>query len=82
MLFNLETAQRYSERQKVNDAFYKSMLTSFREVMQHTILHGQLPDFRDRILSIHAFTQEQGWLYAEEFDRILENAILTGGESN
>ncbi len=79
MLFNLETAQRYSERQKVNDAFYKSMLTSFREVMQHTILHGQLPDFRDRILSIHTFTQEQAWSYAEEFDRILENAILSEG---
>jgi len=82
MLFNLETAQRFSIRQKVNDAFYKSMLTSFREVMQHTIMHGLLPDFKDRILSSHAFTQEQGWSNAEEFDRILENAILNEGEGN
>ncbi|NNK11548.1 MAG: hypothetical protein HKP08_09420, partial [Flavobacteriaceae bacterium] len=35
MVFNIETAQRYSASHKVNEAFYRSMLRSFREAVQH-----------------------------------------------
>ena len=35
-------------------------------------LHGILPEFKDRILKIYTETQNQNWLYEDEFSRALD----------
>ncbi len=72
MLYNLEIAQSFSAEKNVPDAFYKSMLNSFTEAIQHIAVHTLLPDFKDRILKIYTTTQEQKWLFSEGFSRALD----------
>lgn len=72
MLFNLEIAQSFSLERNVPDAFYKSMLNSFKEVIQYSALNGVVYDFRKRILKIDRFARDQNWLYREEFSRALD----------
>jgi len=72
MIFNLETAQRYSKNQKVNEGFYKSMLRSFKEAIHHLVIHSMVNDFKERILSFYKGTEEQQWYFREEFGQLLE----------
>lgn len=76
MLFNIETAQRYSARNRVNEAFYKSMLRSYREAVQHLSLNAILPEFKERLLKIRQELQEQEWEFQEDFDQILDLAYM------
>jgi len=76
MLFNLETAQRYSRVSNVNDVFYKSMLNSFKEVIGHLSQNALLADYRERTLKIYTFTQENRWSFGEEFSRALDSVDL------
>jgi len=72
MCFNLEIAQTFEEERNVPDAFYKSMLNSFNELIQHTSLQGLLPNFRERIVKIYTITQDKNWLYEEDFSKALD----------
>lgn len=76
MLFNIETAQRYSARNRVNEAFYKSMLRSFREAVHHISLNAILPEFKERLLKIRQVLQEQEWEFQEDYDQILDLAYM------
>ncbi len=77
MLFNLETAQKFSLKRRVNDAFYKSMLRSFSEVVRHVAAHGLQGEFGERLNAVYRHTQDQEWEYKEDFDRIYQTHIVT-----
>ena len=72
MLYNLEVAQSFSKERNVPDAFYKSMLNSFTQLIQHVSLYEMLPDFKDRIVEVYNTTLEQNWEYSEGFTRALD----------
>ncbi len=72
MLYNIEIAQSFAHERNVPDAFYKSMSNSFREVVQHVSIHGMLPDYKDRIVKIYQTTQNQNWLFEDEFSKTLD----------
>lgn len=72
MLFNLEIAQTFEKEKNVPDAFYKSMLNSFGEVVQFISLNGLLPDFKERLARVYTNTQEQNWLFSEGFSKALD----------
>ena len=73
MLYNLEIAQLFSRDRNVPEAFYKSMLNSFTEGIQHISTNNLLPQFKERIVKIYEFTQQQNWLFGEGFSRALDN---------
>ena len=72
MLYNIEIAQTFSTDRNVPDAFFKSMLNSFTEMVHYISINGILTDFKDRIIKSYQITQEQHWLYREEFSRALD----------
>ncbi len=72
MCFNLEIAQTFSMDRNVPDAFFKSMANSFAEMTTYVSQNGLLAEYRERILKIYKFTQEQHWLFEEEFSRALD----------
>ena len=72
MLYNLEIAQTFESTKRVQEAFYKSMLNSFREALQHISQHGLLEEFKSRILDIYHITQDREWSYKEEYSRALD----------
>ena len=77
MLFNLETGQRFSLNRRVNDAFYKSMLRSFAELVQHVAAHGLQGEFGNRLNTVYTHTQTREWEYKEDFDRIYQTHRVT-----
>lgn len=72
MLYNLEIAQAYEADRKVQTTFYKSMLNSYEEALQHISFHGLLDDYKLRILEVHQLVQERDWPYKEGFSRALD----------
>lgn len=72
MLYNLETAQLFSKEKKVPEAFYKSMLNSFSEVVHYVTINGLLPEFRSRLVAVYELTQEEYWGNREGFSRALD----------
>ena len=48
------------------------MLNSFNEVIQFATVHGVLPEFKERILKIYTETQNQKWLFEDEFSKALD----------
>jgi urate oxidase len=72
MLFNLEVAQSFSHERNVPDTFYKSMLNSFTQLIQHVSIFEILPEFKDRIIKVYQATLDQKWEYAEGFTRALD----------
>jgi len=72
MLYNLEIAQSFSLNRNVPDAFFKSMLNSFKEMVQFVALNSLLPNFKERIVKTYDVTQEQNWPYGEGFSRALD----------
>lgn len=77
MLYNLETAQRFSAVRNVNEAFYKSMLRSYKEVTSHVVLHALEAEFQDRMDHVYNQVREQGWEFEEEFNRVRSMLSLT-----
>ncbi len=73
MLYNLEIAQSFSAERKVPEAFYKSMLNSFNEAVQHISLHQLLPDFKERVMRIYKDALTQKWPLSEGFSRALDS---------
>jgi len=72
MLYNIEVAQSFEYQRNVPDAFYKSMANSFNEAIQHISLNGIVSEFKDRIVKIYQTTQDENWLFEEEFSRALD----------
>lgn len=72
MCYNLEIAQAFSMDRNVPDSFYRSMLNSFNEVIQYTVVQGVLPNFKERILKIYTEAQTQKWLFEDEFSKALD----------
>jgi len=72
MLFTIETAQRYSAKRDMKYAsFYKSIQNAFEQAVNFCIVHGIVPDFKERISSIHKNVHLQRWENEHEFERIM-----------
>ncbi|WP_294737032.1 DUF6155 family protein [uncultured Flavobacterium sp.] len=74
MLYNIEVAQKYSAKREMRyGTFYKSILNSYKQVVDFVVVNGMTIEFKPRILSIHdaVFTQE--WENQKEFERIYDN---------
>lgn len=72
MLFNVEIAQSFSLERNLPDAFYKSILNSFKELIRFCSVNGLVYEFRDRIVKTYQFTQDHEWPYQEGFSRALD----------
>ncbi len=72
MLYNLEIAQSFAMDRNVPEAFYKSMLNSFNEMVQFVSINVLLPNFKDRIVKVYNRTQEDAWGFSEGFSRALD----------
>ena len=69
MLYNIEIAQTFAQATTPQpDAFYKSMLNSFKEVIQYATYHHLLEDEANRIERIVSITEEENWPNASLFD--------------
>jgi len=74
MLFNLETAQRYNEKKRINqESFYKSMLNSFSQLVEFSELNGLRTVYEKRLTEIVDTAFEQEWFNAEGLDNLLHN---------
>jgi hypothetical protein len=72
MCYNLEVAQTFEMERNVPEAFYKSMLNSFTEMLQFISWHRLLPDFKERIINIYKQVEKQQWPLEDEFQRALD----------
>lgn len=73
MLFNIEVAQKLSSIKSINqEAFYKSMFTSFKQAAEFSIQNGLLLDFKSRLIAIYKETKQQDWRNSHEFENIVE----------
>lgn len=73
MLFNIETAQRYSaKRSNIPGTFYKSMFNSFEQAIQFIVSSGFLQDFNSRLGAISLEANRQRWENSHAFSDILE----------
>lgn len=74
MLYAIEIAQTYSsENTMKQQAFYKSMLASFRAALTWIDKNGLLMDFQERIEIIISESKRQKWVNAEGFEMVLED---------
>lgn len=74
MLFNIETAQAFTfERQINQEAFYKSILVSFQQAVNHAKYHGIFSDISFRIDRIIEIAENQKWPNAHEFAESLND---------
>lgn len=73
MLFNIEIAQQFaSEKPPKNNAFYKSILKSFREAMQFGVQHQLIFENKSKILVIVTEVEKQQWENAAQFADVLD----------
>lgn len=73
MLFTIEIAQTYSSEKEIKqEAFYKSMFTSFNQAIFFMNEKGITYEFKSRVVDIHQKTMEQNWFNAIEFQITLE----------
>lgn len=76
MLFNIEIAQTYSDSaSKMPDAFFKSMLTSFKEVMQYLNYHQLKEEYGNRIEAVIEQTESQDWPNSDLFEEVANNFV-------
>ena len=74
MLFNIETAQKYSAKREMRySSFYKSIVNSFEQATTFIIANGILPDYKKRLMAIADEAARQRWENAAEFSRIIES---------
>ena len=73
MLFNIETAQKYSAKREMRySSFYKSMANSFEQATNYIAGTGILPDFKQRLRDISAEAARQRWENNDEFQRLID----------
>jgi len=68
MLFNLITAQEYSARHKVYDAFYRSMIKSFEDLVNFVIEHNMQNLYAEQINAIAEEAWQQDWINKTAFE--------------
>lgn len=69
MLYNIETAQKYSARREMRYAsFYKSMLNSFEQAVKFSIENGMISEYKNRIFEIKETAFKQNWENKKEFE--------------
>ena len=71
MLYNLETALQFEERRNVPQAFYKSMLNSFREAQQY-LVYNQIHEELGRLKKIRNAVLNRSWPFSEAFEAAWE----------
>ena len=75
MLFNIEIAQTFTEGNAPQpDAFYRSMLNSFKEVVQYATYHHLLEEVGDRIEKVVTLAEDQDWPNAALLDEAADPA--------
>lgn len=73
MCYHIEIAQAYSADHFVKqELFYKSMLTSFEQVVRFTIANGIVADFKTRLNAISLEASIQRWQNKHEFVATLD----------
>jgi hypothetical protein len=73
MCYHVEIAQLYSADHFVKqELFFKSMLTSFEQLIRFVIANGIVNDFKSRLHTISAETSNQRWQNKHEFAAALE----------
>ncbi len=73
MLFNLETAQRYSTKRQVKqEAFFKSILTMYIQAVNFMIENAILSAFLERVVEVKEEANRQNWMNKEEFNNFVE----------
>jgi hypothetical protein len=68
MLFNLNTAQRYSARRKVYDTFYRSMIKSFEELVNYVVENNMQQTYVTEINKIAEEAWQQDWINKTAFE--------------
>ena len=77
MLYNLEIAQTFSsEKENIPDAFCKSMLKSFEEVINYTSENGLTKEFYSRIETVTNESFNQGWFNRVAFEKLFKQANI------
>jgi ADP-dependent phosphofructokinase/glucokinase len=73
MLYNLEISQTLTAEKTIyNEAFFKSMLLSFQQVISFLIEKGILYEFQKRVIAINDEVQKQNWNNKYDFNAIVE----------
>jgi len=73
MLYAIEIAQALSSEKQINsEAFYKSMLNSYQQVISFIIEKGILEDFKSRVVAVKDEAMKQNWMNKFEFEAIVE----------
>lgn len=76
MLFQIEVAQVYTLEYPIkSEAFYRSMLKSFRQAILYAIENNWLNEYRSRMIQIINNSKEQGWENSDAFEYSLENLL-------
>lgn len=74
MLFNIETAQRYNAKKRINqESFYKSMFNSFDQAIEFIESNGLRAVFKDRMREVVEVAWDQEWFNAEGFENSMTN---------
>jgi ADP-dependent phosphofructokinase/glucokinase len=73
MLYTIEIAQTYSSEKEIKqEAFYKSMFSSFQQAVLFMNENGITAGFKSRVVDVHHKTIEQKWFNTIEFQITLE----------
>ena len=73
MLYNVETAQKYSARREMRySSFYKSMEKSFEQATSYIIANGMAAEFSKRLWDISNEAGHQRWENKDRFVSIAE----------
>lgn len=72
MGFNLETALAFEKTRNCPQAFYRSMLKSFREWVSFLVHNGIYGEFGQRVEDIVTGTVDAAWPNAGDFEALLE----------
>jgi len=73
MLYTIEIAQSYSSEKEIKqEAFYKSMLTSFQQDIHFMNEKGIISEFKNRVEVVYENTVSQKWFNNYEFQILLE----------
>lgn len=76
MLYNIEIAQIFSSERRIRqDAFYVSMLNSFRDALGFVKLHGLESQFQKRLEQIVDETDLQNWINSPAFETEIQNTF-------
>lgn len=74
MLFNIETAQKYSNQKEIKqESFYKSMLKSFEQAVEYINENNLNNEFNVRMIKVISSSKEQNWMNTEEFEFVFRN---------